>query len=266
MKKVLFQILVLVAVFYGMWFGLSKVDWLKIFKVEQASKKTEEKLGELFWEVFSKTEKEVKNKKVTLPVDSLLTKLCEANGFDRKEIKLHVIESDDVNAFAFPNKHLVVFTSLIADSRSEAELAGVMAHELAHIQKNHVMKKLIKEVGLSALISITTGGSAGSEVIKSMAKTLSSTAYDRSLESEADMKAVDYLIEAKIDPAPFADFLARLGKDEPEEMKHLTWISTHPESKERSEKIIESLDGLTYDTQPVLAPETWELLKEKVKE
>lgn len=264
MMKLFFQIIAVVALFFGTWFVLSRVDWLKIFKVEQASKKTEEKLGNLFWEVFSQSEKEIHNEKITLPVDSILTSICNANGIDRKEIKLHVIKSDEINAFAFPNKHLVVFTNLVADCQNEAELAGVMAHELAHIQKHHVMKKLIKEVGLSALISIASGGS--SEIIRQLAKTISSTAYDRSLESEADLKAIDYLIEAHINPIPFADFLSRLGNDEGDKPNALTWISTHPDSKARAEKIIEYAAGKKQEHEPVLTKETWDKLKDEVKE
>ena len=127
------------------------------------------------------------------------------------------------------------------------------------------MKKLVKEIGLSVLISMTTGN-GGSEIVKETAKMLSSSAFDRSLEKEADIKAVDYLIKAKINPEPFADFLFKLSDKENEATKYLTWISTHPDSKERAEYIIEySKDKKSIYT-GVMTTETWDKLKEKLNE
>ena len=142
---------------------------------------------------------------VLAPLDSLLSHLCEANDIERDKIKLHVVQSNEVNAFAFPDNHLVVFTSLIAKCENQEELCGVMAHEIAHMQKGHIMKKLVKEVGLSALVGMASGGQSG-EVLRSTAKLLSSTAYDRTLESEADKTAVFYLLQSGINPEPLVNF------------------------------------------------------------
>src|SRR5690606_8652338 len=117
------------------------------------------------------------------------------------------------------------------------ELIGVIGHEIAHVELDHVMKKLIKEIGLSVLVSMTTGRS-GSEVIKETTRILSSSAFDRSLEKEADLKAVEYLAKAGIAAHFFADFLNRLAKDEDKTSTYLSWISSHPDSKGRSEYIL----------------------------
>jgi predicted Zn-dependent protease len=154
---------------------------------------------------------------------------------------------------------------LISAAGNEEELSGVICHELAHIELKHVMKKLIKEVGLSVLISMTTGNS-GTEKVKETAKMLSSTAFDRSLEKEADLKAVEYLIKTNIDPEPFANFLYKLSDRESDVMKYLSWVSTHPDSKERAEYIIESFKGKETKTEHVLSQETWERVKDKLKE
>ena len=127
------------------------------------------------------------------------------------------------------------------------------------------MKKLVKEVGLSVLISMTTGN-RGSEVIKETVKTLSSSAFDRNLEKEADIEAVDYLMKAKINPEPFANFLYKLSDKENEATKYLTWISTHPDSKERAEYIIEYSGDKKIAYEAILKSETWDKLKEKLME
>ena len=265
MKKIVIQGLMIVLLFFSTWFVLAQVDWMNVFKVRQLTDKTEESLGELFWEIFKKTEKENLNPFVVNSIDSIVNKICSENGIDKNSIKVHVLQKDEINAFALPNGHLIVYSDLILTSDSQEELCGVICHELAHIQLNHVMKKLVKEVGLSVLISMTTGN-GGTEIMKETAKLLSSSAFDRSLEKDADIKAVEYLINARINPEPFANFLYKLSGKENESKKYLSWISTHPDSKERAKYIIEYSSDKTAKYEPVLAIETWEKLKEKLKE
>lgn len=264
MNKLIIQGSLIIVLFFAIWDTLGKVDWMTIFRIEEATKTTEEKLGDLFWDLIKRSEKEIHNKEITSPLDSLLTKICNANKIDQSQIKLHITRQDEINAFALPNKHLVIFSGLISASENEAELSGVICHELAHIELNHVMKKLIKEIGLSVLISITTGNS-GTDLIKEAVKLLSSSAYDRKLEEEADIKAVDFLLKSNIDPEPFANFLYKMATDESEFEQSLSWINTHPDSKERAEYIIEYCKNKPKIIQPVLTDETWVKLKESLK-
>lgn len=265
MKKTIIQGTLSILLFFGTWFVLTKINWVKVFKVQKVTDKTEKKLGDLFWELFQQTEKENKNPFVVNPIDSIVNRICTANKIDREFIKVHILNKGDINAFALPNGHLIVYSGLITNSDNQEQLSGVICHEIAHINLNHVMKKLVKEIGLSVLISMTTGN-GGSEIIKETAKMLSSSAFDRSLEKEADIKAVDYLIKAKINPEPFADFLFKLSDKENEATKYLTWISTHPDSRERAEYIIEySKDKKSIYT-GIITTETWDKLKEKLNE
>lgn len=265
MKKLFIQALIMVTMFFTVFFALNQVNWMLVFSINQLTKTTEEKLGDMFWDLYNKAEKEIKNPKATGPTDSIVSKICISNGIDKGKIKIHIIESSEVNAFILPNNHLVINSGLILNSENEAELCGVICHELAHMEMNHVMKKLIKEVGLSVLISMTAGNSS-SEMIRETAKLLSSTAYDRNLEKEADIKAVDYLLKANINPEPFANFLYRLSEKESEIVSRLIWVSTHPDSKERSKYIIEYYNNRTQNFQLVLMPETWENFKEYLEE
>lgn len=265
MKKILFQFFLIVFIFFSLWFSLSKIDWLSLFKVEQLTISTESKLGDLFWELYNKTEKEINNTKANNPIDSIITKICNSNNIDKTQIKLHLVNSEEINAFTLPNKHLVLNSGLVLACDNELELCGVLCHEIAHMEQNHVMKKLIKEVGLSVLITMTTGnGSSGK--IKETAKLLSSTAYDRNLEKEADMKAVDYMIKANINPENFANFLYRLGDNESNNMKYFSWVSTHPDSKERAKYIVEYIGNRNINRERILAEETWLKLHQSISE
>jgi beta-barrel assembly-enhancing protease len=265
MKKTIIQGSVTTLLFFGTWFALTQIDWVNIFKIKKATDQTEQKLGELFWEIIKKTEKENQNTYVVNSIDSIVTHICKANSIDREAIKVHVLNKDDINAFALPNGHLVVYSGLIVNSDNQEELTGVICHEIAHIELNHVMKKLVKEIGLSVLISMTTSNS-GPEIIKETAKMLSSSAFDRSLETEADIKAIDYMINAKVNPEPLANFLYKLSEKETEETRYLVWVSTHPDSRQRAEYIIDYSKNKSEDYKSILSKETWEKLKEELKD
>lgn len=232
-KKMLAQAAVSVATFCAVLFAFSRVDWLNAFGLKETV--IEDKLGELWWDIYSSDVIFVDDSVRMASVDTLFTALCRANDIGRDWVSLHLVEDEEVNAFACPGNHLVVHTALLDSCRNDAELAGVLAHELAHLTQGHVMQKLVKEVGLSALITMTSG-SSGTEALGEVARVLSSTAYDRTLESEADVLAVQYLQAAHIDPNGLADFLLRLSAEE--DLPALAeWISTHPGSAERARRI-----------------------------
>ena len=260
MSKAIIQGAITVLLFLATWFALARIDWTTRFKIKQVTDKTEEKLGSLFWEVFRKAEKEIKTPLVVTTTDSLTSLICKANHIPRGAIKVHILAKNEINAFALPGGHLIVYSGLIASAENAEELCGVISHEMAHITLNHVMKKLIKEVGLSALISMTNGN-GGTEIIKATAKILSSTAFDRSLEKAADLKAVDYLVQAGIRPEPFADFLYRLAEKENGPNTHLAWLSTHPDSRERAGYILAYSRPKKKNFLPILPAKTWSRLK-----
>ena len=264
MKKIVIQgAIIIIIVFFGTWISLTEVDWIKVFEVQKTVNKTEQKLGELFLETFEKTEN--KNILIVNAIDTIVTHICTENKIDREKIKIHVLNKNEINAFAMPNGHLIVYSGLILNAAIQEELTGVICHEIAHIELNHVMKKLVKEIGLTVLISMATGNDAA-EIIKETVKMLSSSAFDRSLEKEADIKAVDYLIRAKVNPEPFANFLYKLSLEDDAKTEYLKWVSNHPASKERAEYIIEHSKNKLIKYEPILSIETWNKLKIELTE
>lgn len=263
MKKILVQGFILVVLFFSTWFGLSKADWIKILRIEKVSSQTEEKLGEALWTFFKQDAEENRDLFIKQTIDSIVSKICTANGINRSKLKIHILNKGDINAFALPDGHLVLLTGLMANCESPEALAGVIAHEIAHIESGHIMKKLVKELGLSMMISIATG-SGSPEVVINAAKLLSSSAFDRKMEREADINGAEYLLKANIDARPFADFMYQLA--EPGKIsKLMSWISTHPESAERAEYIIHYLSERTVEADEVIAPQTWNRLQERLE-
>ncbi|MCF6131668.1 M48 family metallopeptidase [Flavobacterium wongokense] len=263
-KKILLQAAIIIASFFLVWFGFSQIDFMKLFSVKERSEKIEHKLGDMIWNQIEDTEDIVTNDTIVKSLDKLLKPICEANDIDRDSLKVHIIKKDEINAFALPNNHLVVYTGLIEDCKRQEALQGVLGHEIAHIEKNHVMKKLSKEIGYSVLIS-AAGGTKGSQIAKEILKTLSSSAYDRKLEKEADITSVKYMLEADIDPRPMADFMYQMAQDSNID-KNMYWIADHPESEERAKYILDYLKGKKLKSKATLSEKDWKAFQEQVKE
>jgi predicted Zn-dependent protease len=231
MKKLIVLLLFIVLAFGGCIYVISLFNWKKTFGIEKVTTDLDQKLGNVFWESYSADMVEVKDDKVILPIIKMVDQLCSENGIKSSSIKVHVVNNKEINAFAMPGRHLVVHTGLIDFVDHQEEITGVIAHEIAHIESGHVVKKLGKEIGLSVILNLTLGD-IGGEVVRNALSTITSTAYDRSLEKEADLKAVDYMLKAKMNPTYLASFLEKLDKQS-QTPEVLQWVSTHPDSKER---------------------------------
>ena len=263
-KKIILPGFIILIAFFGLFLALSQVDFVSYFHVKEIRSSSENKIGDLIWEEISSTSDVISNDSITETLDKLIVPICEKNNIEKDSLKIHIVVNDDINAFALPDNHLVVFTGLIKECKNQEALQGVLGHEIAHIANNHVMKKLSKEIGLSVLLSATTGGK-GSAVVKEILKSLSSSAYDRTLEKEADMVSVDYLLKADINPEPFADFMFELAQQK-DLSDSLYWISSHPESEERAKYILEYLKDKKYKKTPTISEINWDNYKKWVAE
>lgn len=262
-NKTLVQGLIALLLFFGMFYGLSRIDFVSLFEIEKRTTSAESSIGDLIWNEIQDTENIIVNDSIVKTLDKLILPICKANYIERDLLKVHIIDKDEVNAFALPNNHLVVYTGLIEECNKQEALQGVLGHEIAHIQNNHVMKKLSKEIGLSAILSAATGGKGGA-ILKDILNTLSSTAYDRTLEKEADMESVKYLLEADINPEPMADFMYELAQSK-NTPNGLEWVSTHPDSEARAYYILEYLKGKKYKKTQSLSQKEWENYKVLIK-
>lgn len=242
MRTLFFLLLFVVVAFGGCYYIYNKINWSNLFGVEKITDNLDEQLGDVFWKSYSAEMVEVNDTKVVDPILQMVDRLCTGNGINTSTIKVHVVKNKEINAFAMPGRHLVVHTGLIDFADHQEEVAGVIAHEIAHIESGHVVKKLGKEIGLSILMNLTLGD-IGGEVVRNALSTLTSTAYDRSLEKEADLRAVDYMIGAQMKPGYLATFLGKLDAQS-KTPEVLQWVSTHPDSKERVRYINEKIASI----------------------
>lgn len=191
---------------------------------------------------------------------ALLARLTPADGAE--PITLTIIDSPVVNALALPGGQVVLFRGLIAQAGSADELAGVLAHEIAHVQARDPARALVRHFGLSLLWQ-ALGGSIGGRAEELLA--LSST---REAEAGADAGAIDLLHGAGIATAPTAAFFDRQrkaagGKTETGVLATLGgYLSSHPDDGQRSAQFkAANRAGAT----PALGPAQWQALRSMCK-
>lgn len=159
---------------------------------------------------------------------------------DRFAWNVTIIKKDDViNAFSLPGGDTYYYTGLIKFLDDEAQFAGVMAHEFAHSDRRHSTSQLTKAYGLQVLTSILLGDSPSqaAEIAAGLASGLSTLAFSRSNEYDADEYAVKYLYPLDYDARGVADFFIKL--DQGSQSIIVTYLSTHPSPEDRIEKINE---------------------------
>lgn len=142
-----------------------------------------------------------------------------------------IINKDVQNAFATAGGYLYVYTGLVKFIDTEDELAGILAHEIAHAAERHVTEQATKQYGLSTLISLVTDNPDGA--LTQVGTSLIGLSFSRTAESEADDRSVDYLCNSKYAANGAAGFFEKTGNaGSPPE-----FLSTHPSPSNRVEEI-----------------------------
>jgi hypothetical protein len=185
-----------------------------------------------------------------------LNKLAAKLSPGADKLNIRVVDIDFTNAAALPGGNIVIFEELLAESDGPDEVAGVLAHEISHVERRHVTQAMIRDLGLGLVVSAfggTTGGSIDG---------LLSAGYSRGSERQADADAIASLRRAAINPLPTAEFFNRMAEGEAKfggVAEGLSYVSTHPLSAERRKRFRDSAEkGRAY--QPSLTRDEWEAL------
>ncbi len=191
-------------------------------------------------------------------LDTVVERLAAASP-PRLPVTVTVVDSPVVNALALPGGRIVVFRGLIDEAEHPNEVAGVLAHEMAHADLRHPTEVAIERVGGALVVSLLVGDVFGGSGFGIAAQTLLSSAYSREAERAADARALATMQAADLDAAPFAAFFERLAKGEgamPDLGQALAFADTHPPSRERAEAMRAS-----SGTGEALDAAQWRMLK-----
>lgn len=145
-----------------------------------------------------------------------------------------IINKDVMNAFAVPGGKIYFYTGLIKYLENSAQIAGVLSHEVAHVDKRHSNKQLTKAYGASFLISLLIGdnNSKLAEIAGDMAAGAASLKFSREHEYEADEYSIKYLIDTDYYPKGIEGFFVKL-QNEGHTSSTFEFLSTHPNDENR---------------------------------
>ncbi|MGD9510734.1 MAG: M48 family metalloprotease, partial [Geminicoccaceae bacterium] len=208
------------------------------------------------------------NARLQAYVDKVGNRIKGASELSGESFTFTVLDTDVVNAFALPGGYIYVTRGLIALTNNEAELAGVLGHEVGHVTARHTAQRYdraqIGQVGTVAaqlggmLLGAYLGGSQGAELGGQTFGQLASTGaalyvqgYSREQEFEADQLGIRYLGRAGYDPAAMGSFLATLGADDAYRQKTQgggtgeaslvgDWFRSHPRTPDRVARAVEA--------------------------
>jgi beta-barrel assembly-enhancing protease len=153
-------------------------------------------------------------------------------------VNIKVLDSEEVNAMALPGGFFYVNSGLILKAETEAELAGVMAHEIAHIAARHGTRQATRGelVNFATIPLIFMGGWTGYGIRQatSILVPIGFLSFSRGFEAEADMLGLQYLYKAGYDPTAFVDFFEKIQSDEKKKPGTMAKVfSSHPLTDDR---------------------------------
>lgn len=160
-----------------------------------------------------------------------------------------VIDSQGINAFAAPGGYIVVTLGLYQLLENEAQLAGVLAHEIAHVVRKHHLKALQKTMKREFWSDLTVAAVDDSKDRDRLRRLIGSglqlytTGLDRKYEFEADLRGVVLAARAGYDPFAFLDVLTTIDSINPDSVELIVLMNTHPPSGERLDTLAEKMDG-----------------------
>lgn len=170
-------------------------------------------------------------------------------------IRIATLDFPIFNAAALPGGHIVVFQGALDEAENPDALAGIVAHEIAHVRRRHVTQALIRELGIGALIRLFAGD------VGFNAQQLVALSYTRQNEAQADGDAIAMLRRARISPKPTGELFTHLADAEGEEPDFTgEFLQSHPLSRRRAKRFVAAEQkGATYV--PALSDKQFHALK-----
>jgi beta-barrel assembly-enhancing protease len=153
-------------------------------------------------------------------------------------IRLHVLTSEQINAFALPGGNIFIYSGILKKMNSYEQLVALIGHEVTHVADQHALKSMCRSAAsgffVAALFGDISGISAG---ILKQADEFKQLQYSRELEVKADLAGLELMINNKVDPRGMISLLELLDTESVEMPQLMQYLSTHPETKARIDNI-----------------------------
>ncbi len=230
-------------------------------------------LGKYYANEIERTVKLVDDPVVTEYVNRVGQNLVR-NSDAKVPFTIKVIDSDEINAFALPGGFFYVNSGLILRADEEAELAGVMAHEIAHVTARHVTKNMTKaEIAQWAMLPLLIFGPAGWTgygiyQASNFLVPMTFLKFSRDAEREADFLGLQYMFAAGYDPNAYVSFFEKIRAEEKRRPGSIPKIfASHPPTPERIQKTqAEIAQILPARNEYVVSTSEFEVVKQRLRQ
>lgn len=184
---------------------------------------------------------------------------------DTYKIKVEVIQSKEINAFALPGGKIFIYSGIIDKMESYEELVALLGHEVTHVVNRHSLKSICRSAATGIVIASLFGDVTGiSSGILSQADQFKQLDYSRDLETEADNNGLLIMIENKVDPEGMLDLLKLLKEEGAEMPQYMKYLSTHPDTDSRITNISKNTKSKTTFTKNKKMEELFVRLKKSL--
>lgn len=256
-RDFIFLLVIGAALLIGGYFLARNIWYSDLDLSYKISYEQENKLGDVFNDLILGQYTVMENNAADTAVHQITERLVHALDSSRYRYQFVILKSKQINAFTIPGGNIYVFSGLIELTQTPEELAAVLAHEIGHAEKRHVVSKLVKELSIAVLLSGSTGGDPG--LIAKILKEIVGNSFDREQESDADQFGLSLLERAKISPKNLARFFERLNAKDLDYDENMEILMTHPHNNKRIEQT------RRYKTKNGFQPEPFEINWEKVQ-
>lgn len=235
--------------------GFALLDPLSARLSQSISREHEAQLGELVLAQARSTTSVTEQGRAAQAIKRIGERLVSGPSY---RYRWFVADSPELNAFAAPGGIIVVHAGLIRAASSPEELAGVLAHEVAHSELRHGLRALLKSMGLRLIVAALLRGGT-EEYLASSAAKYTELEFSRDNEREADREAVARLAAARIDARPMLSMFEKLAQSTAQQGNAPPeFLSTHPDLDER----IAALEALTAaQPRPVPIAMDWQAVQ-----
>jgi predicted Zn-dependent protease len=234
MRDLVILLVIAGVLFVGGYFMVREINKSDFELSYQVSIEQEEELGNALKDMMIDQYTIVEDNLADSAIQVIKTRLITAIDSTPYRYEIKIIRNEQINAFTMPGGNIYIFSGLIKAADSPEEVAAVLAHEIGHAEKRHVVTRLINDMSVTAILSILSGGDPS--MIAEILKSVAGNKFNREQEMEADKFGLQLLEDSQIPPKALARFFERLNDKELDYNEDLEILMTHPHNNKRIEQ------------------------------
>jgi predicted Zn-dependent protease len=189
----------------------------------------------------------ISNESIQSYIDNVGQRVARVSHRPDLEYHFVAVEHESINAIALPGGYIFITKGLLQKLTNEAQLGGILSHEVAHIVARDSSVAISREIGIGILLAAAVTQDAPSDVLTAadITRQILSLQYSRKDEQEADLAGLDYMVQAGYDPYGMIETMKMLQDEQ--KVKPIEFFSTHPLPKNRIEYLTRKIEAKYSD-------------------